>query len=263
MSNDNNTTINLYFPPDFSLFKRFGHGLVWRAKLEVDFLESTFSRAQWWINYFESGKWLEGMSTADIIGLYANQLGAEEAVERLRSMSGEELKKHIDLDGPVDIDALALRTNTIIGYVQGWEERQPKIIQEHLNLQMEKALQDWDKALNWAEGKPDRPYVVDENEMMESISDFTSERDYLENFRLSMHLVRHVMLYEDEEAIKKTGKPAVGRLPKIKFREFEEKLLELDERFRKVLGNRRAEKPAFWTDPTFWWNHPPKKRLRR
>ena len=252
-----------YDPPNFSLFKKWGHGFVWLATNEVLYLEISFKSADIWINRHEAGKLEADERVPDLLHMYAELASADVAIRSLKSMPKEELQKHVALDGPVDIDALEARFDNIFGCIRGWEKRQPRLIQEALDFQMEEQLKNWSKYLDWAEAKPGRPYVVDEDELMESISDFASERDGFEYFRLAMYRVRHIMIFEDMKSYDLTGQLAVGRLPDIKFEQFEKRLLELDERFRKVLGNRRADEPSFWTEPEFWWNHPPKKRSRQ
>jgi hypothetical protein len=254
-----------YDPPDFSLFEKFGHGLIWRANLILKSLEAEFEDADQFVANIVHGSpdFNEKGNKSPYFTLYASLAEADEAVRRLKSMPEEELEKHIKLDGPCDINALEARFDKMYGYTDGWESLQPQLIQDGLNHDMEAQLNSWRGYLKWAEEDSDRPYEEDGVDPMDSINEFSTMRGELEYFRRAMQRVRHVMVYDDMKAMEKTGQPAVGRLPNIMFDKYEMRLLGLDEIFRKVLGNRRAERPHFWTDREFWWDHSPSKRSRR
>jgi hypothetical protein len=180
-------------------------------------------------------------------------------------MNEVELAKHIALDGTLDIDALAAKFDEISGYLRGWEKRQPKLIQETLNKQASKEVDEFNARLKWAEEKQGvRPYVEDDDEPMESISDFALKRGTLEYFRQTMLHIRLPNNAEVVKAIKAGRRVPDGRLPDFEMEEFDERLNELDNRFSVVLGDRRAQGyPLFWTDPGYWWDHPVQKHFRR
>jgi hypothetical protein len=246
-----------YESPDITLFRKWGHGYIWIATRAIRGLELNFQ----WVNQGLANIALGHSSlnkvSVNLVGLYSYLAEADEAIVSLETMTKEELAKHVALDGPVDIERLKIRFEELYASIEGLEMREEKILQETLNHQMVKRLNVWSGYLDWAQEKTGRPSVDGDEEHMESIDDFAGERDVLEYFRLAMKRVRNVPIHEKLKTYNGSRRHAIARLPYIKMKEFEVRLHDLEERFRTVLGDRRALKfTAFWTDSTFWWNHP-------